>query len=427
MAEGGSSPSERWDKHAEGYDLVIVDAPASGHGLGMLSTPRTFADIARVGPIAGQATRVREFLEDSRRSGYLAVALPGEMPVSETLELEKRLRKEFGRRVEKIVVNGVLSRRFASGRAGRSSTAPSRRPSAARSASSSFSSVLLPVKLTFSAASPPGRAWAPELMCLRRRGLRSAGSAGARGDLLRLPGLLLLPEHRPPRSGREPEAAPTSRQTSCMTLPSVSRFLKSHLGTRPPPLLREWQFFFFLTSTSLLLLPQRRAQPAGLHLRAPAPDGHFRYSGSSDQTPVWAPGQVLVAAATKTLPLTPPRPHPEAEVRQQFGLRLQPSGACRPRPLALGERLVRPHRLAPPQRKAALPPGNPHERAARPRLNLHLRASELRPPGERHSLRRNKPSPTVSSTPHPPPARDRPRRGRPGPGRHLVARPPPNW
>ena len=104
--------SKRWDKKAEGYDLVIVDAPASGHGLGMLSTPRTFADIARVGPIAGQATRVREFLEDSRRSGYLAVALPGEMPVSETLELEKRLRKELGRRVEKIVVNGVLSRRF---------------------------------------------------------------------------------------------------------------------------------------------------------------------------------------------------------------------------------------------------------------------------------------------------------------------------
>jgi anion-transporting ArsA/GET3 family ATPase len=104
--------SKRWDKKAKGYELVIVDAPASGHGLGMLSTPRTFADIARVGPIAGQATRVREFLEDSRRSGYLAVALPGEMPVSETLQLEGQLRKELGRRVEKIVVNGVLSRRF---------------------------------------------------------------------------------------------------------------------------------------------------------------------------------------------------------------------------------------------------------------------------------------------------------------------------
>ena len=57
----------RWDKKARGYDLVIVDAPASGHGLGMLRTPRTFADIARIGPIAGQATRVREVHEDTRR------------------------------------------------------------------------------------------------------------------------------------------------------------------------------------------------------------------------------------------------------------------------------------------------------------------------------------------------------------------------
>lgn len=107
--------ADRWDRKARGYDLVIVDAPASGHGLGMLSTPRTFADIARVGPIAGQANRVREFLEDSRRTGYVAVALPGEMPVSETLELESRLRHELGRRLESVVVNGMLSRRFSAG------------------------------------------------------------------------------------------------------------------------------------------------------------------------------------------------------------------------------------------------------------------------------------------------------------------------
>ena len=42
---------ERWDRHHRTYDLVIVDAPASGHGLAMLSTPKTFAEIARVGPI----------------------------------------------------------------------------------------------------------------------------------------------------------------------------------------------------------------------------------------------------------------------------------------------------------------------------------------------------------------------------------------
>ncbi|HEX8205469.1 MAG TPA: hypothetical protein VF587_05365, partial [Solirubrobacteraceae bacterium] len=103
---------KRWDKKARPYDLVVVDGPASGHAVGMLRTPGTFADIARVGPIATQSQRVREWLEDYRETAYVAVALPGELPVTETLELGKRLRKSLGRRLETIVVNGVLPDRF---------------------------------------------------------------------------------------------------------------------------------------------------------------------------------------------------------------------------------------------------------------------------------------------------------------------------
>jgi len=104
--------SERWRKQARGYELAIVDAPASGHGVGMLMTARTVADAARVGPIAGQANRVRELLEDPRRSGYVAVALAEEMPVTETIELQARLHDQLGREIEAIVVNGVYRRRF---------------------------------------------------------------------------------------------------------------------------------------------------------------------------------------------------------------------------------------------------------------------------------------------------------------------------
>ena len=48
---------ERWDRRNRTYDLVVVDAPASGHGLAMLTTPRTFGEIARVGPIRRQAVQ----------------------------------------------------------------------------------------------------------------------------------------------------------------------------------------------------------------------------------------------------------------------------------------------------------------------------------------------------------------------------------
>jgi anion-transporting ArsA/GET3 family ATPase len=102
----------RWDRRRRGYDLVVVDGPASGHGLGMLRTPHTFAEIARVGPIASQAREVDELLRDPSRSAILTVALPAELPVSETLDLEGRVRDALRRDVDAIVVNGVLPRRF---------------------------------------------------------------------------------------------------------------------------------------------------------------------------------------------------------------------------------------------------------------------------------------------------------------------------
>jgi anion-transporting ArsA/GET3 family ATPase len=103
---------ERWIKGRAGYDLVVVDGPASGHGVGMLRTPRTFAEIARVGPIASQARRVVELLEDTERSAMLAVAVASELSVSETLDLEGRMTNALGRPLDAVVVNGMLPRRF---------------------------------------------------------------------------------------------------------------------------------------------------------------------------------------------------------------------------------------------------------------------------------------------------------------------------
>lgn len=103
---------QRWDPRNRTYELVVVDAPASGHGLAMLTTPRTFGEIARVGPIRRQAHKVRDMLSDGARTGYVAVAQPEEMPVAETLELEGRLREAVGLGLDAIVVNGLLPERF---------------------------------------------------------------------------------------------------------------------------------------------------------------------------------------------------------------------------------------------------------------------------------------------------------------------------
>jgi anion-transporting ArsA/GET3 family ATPase len=103
---------KRWRGRGGGYDLVVLDAPATGHALGMLDSPRTFGAIARVGPIAGQTRRLRELLEDPRRSSYLAVAQGTEMAISETIDLQERLHEQLGRDLSTIIVNGLLPQRF---------------------------------------------------------------------------------------------------------------------------------------------------------------------------------------------------------------------------------------------------------------------------------------------------------------------------
>ncbi len=94
------------------YDLVIVDAPATGHGLALLRAPRTLADIARAGPIGKHAEAIHSFTVDASVTGVLAVALAEEMPVNETMDLEGRLAQEMEMALSAVLVNGVLPERF---------------------------------------------------------------------------------------------------------------------------------------------------------------------------------------------------------------------------------------------------------------------------------------------------------------------------
>jgi anion-transporting ArsA/GET3 family ATPase len=94
------------------YDLAIVDAPATGHGIALLRSPKTFADIARVGPIHRQAMRIHDFVTNPEVTGVLAVALAEEMPVNETIELGERLEAELGASMNAVVVNGLYPDRF---------------------------------------------------------------------------------------------------------------------------------------------------------------------------------------------------------------------------------------------------------------------------------------------------------------------------
>jgi anion-transporting ArsA/GET3 family ATPase len=111
-----AQPNRRVKKARE-YDLVIVDAPATGHGIGFLQTPRTFAGIARVGPVHAQAEALDRFITDHNSTGVAIVSLPEEMPVNESASLEESLTGDIGMAVDRVYMNALYPERFAKGEA----------------------------------------------------------------------------------------------------------------------------------------------------------------------------------------------------------------------------------------------------------------------------------------------------------------------
>ena len=79
--------------------------------MAMIRTPRQFAEIARVGPIAHQARTIDGFVSNRRKTGVVAVALPQEMPVNETLQLRDELQAS-GLRIDRVVANACYPERF---------------------------------------------------------------------------------------------------------------------------------------------------------------------------------------------------------------------------------------------------------------------------------------------------------------------------
>lgn len=94
------------------YDMVILDAPATGHGLEMLRVPRVLLDIAPPGLLRREAERAWNLFRDPTRAGVLIVTLPEDMPVSESIELHAALTQELELPVAALAVNSTIPRLF---------------------------------------------------------------------------------------------------------------------------------------------------------------------------------------------------------------------------------------------------------------------------------------------------------------------------
>lgn len=173
------------------WDLLLIDSPATGHGLSLLDVPRVVVSAVRTGPLHRHVGWVEELVKDPARCVLLPVTLPEELPVRETLELVEKARNEVGIAVDRVVVNRCIE--------------PPRlsEPDGALSRLEQWAQATGP-------ASPAAAAGAH---ALRIQTLRAAQHAGACQELEQALGLPLwrLPELREPAEG-EAQLTPLGRR-----------------------------------------------------------------------------------------------------------------------------------------------------------------------------------------------------------------------
>lgn len=89
------------------FDLVVLDAPATGHGVSLLSAPKLLSTVVEHGPFGEMGRDLTEFIAEPGHSAVVAVTAAEEMPVEEVLDLRRRLVEQLDRTPELLVVNGL--------------------------------------------------------------------------------------------------------------------------------------------------------------------------------------------------------------------------------------------------------------------------------------------------------------------------------
>src|SRR5205823_4541876 len=99
------------DRGRPRWDMVVLDAPATGHGLTLLTVPEVFLQLVNQGPLARDMKDMQSLLTDPQRCATCVVSLPEEMPANEAIELHRAL-KAHGFPQGAVFLNAVFAHRF---------------------------------------------------------------------------------------------------------------------------------------------------------------------------------------------------------------------------------------------------------------------------------------------------------------------------
>lgn len=89
------------------YDTILVDGPAAGHAVTMLTSPAGLLAAVRGGPVHQQANEVVAMLRDPERCRVVLVTVAEHTPVNELIETALTIEDRAGVQLAAVVVNEV--------------------------------------------------------------------------------------------------------------------------------------------------------------------------------------------------------------------------------------------------------------------------------------------------------------------------------
>ncbi len=87
------------------YDIVIVDAPATGHSIALLEISDIVTKAVPLGPLGSESKKISDLLHDQKKTGIMIVTLPEEMPVNEAIELKQYLKDRIHLETSAAILN----------------------------------------------------------------------------------------------------------------------------------------------------------------------------------------------------------------------------------------------------------------------------------------------------------------------------------
>lgn len=99
-------------KTEKNFDLIVVDCPASGHGVSSFEVPHVLSRAITVGPLRVLADQMIELLTDAKRTVFCPVTLAEEMPVTETIELIDLVKDKLKIKLGPIFLNNIYDAPF---------------------------------------------------------------------------------------------------------------------------------------------------------------------------------------------------------------------------------------------------------------------------------------------------------------------------